>query len=80
MIPWKVYKAMAQITEAHHGFGQQSSGKILSACGKVIHDQNKFIMLVKDEISATGFDLADLFPSPKWLHEISWWRPTQRRM
>uniref|UniRef100_M1B0M1 Cytochrome P450 n=3 Tax=Solanum tuberosum TaxID=4113 RepID=M1B0M1_SOLTU len=40
--------------------------------GKIIHDRNKFIMLVKDIYSLIGgFDLTDLFPSQKWLHNIS---------
>nr|XP_016436344.1 PREDICTED: premnaspirodiene oxygenase-like [Nicotiana tabacum] len=44
----------------------------VSAFGKVIHDQDKLIMLVKDvTLLAGGFDLANLFPSRKWLHEIS---------
>ncbi|XP_016446862.1 premnaspirodiene oxygenase [Nicotiana tabacum] len=49
-----------------------SSVTCRSAFGKVIHDQDKLIMLVKDvTLLAGGFDLADLFPSRKWLHEIS---------
>ncbi|KAJ8541588.1 hypothetical protein K7X08_002404 [Anisodus acutangulus] len=43
-----------------------------SAFGKVVHDQDKLIMLVKEAISlSAGFDVADLFPSLKWLHRIS---------
>ncbi|WMV26554.1 hypothetical protein MTR67_019939 [Solanum verrucosum] len=43
-----------------------------SVSGKIIHDRNKFIMLVKDIYSLIGgFDLTDLFPSQKWLHNIS---------
>ncbi|XP_059280212.1 premnaspirodiene oxygenase-like [Lycium ferocissimum] len=43
-----------------------------SVCGKVVHDQDKLIMLVKDVVSlATGFELAEMFPSRKWLHKFS---------
>lgn len=43
-----------------------------SVSGKVILDRNKLIMLVKDIYYLIGgFDLADLFPSQKWLHNIS---------
>ncbi|XP_015072752.1 premnaspirodiene oxygenase-like [Solanum pennellii] len=43
-----------------------------SAFGKVVHDQDKLIMLVKECVSlSSGFDLTDLFPSYKWLHGIS---------
>ncbi|WMV26518.1 hypothetical protein MTR67_019903 [Solanum verrucosum] len=43
-----------------------------SVSGKIIHDRNKFIILVKDIYSLIGgFDLTDLFPSQKWLHNIS---------
>nr|XP_016497448.1 PREDICTED: premnaspirodiene oxygenase-like [Nicotiana tabacum] len=49
-----------------------SSVTCRSAFGKVIHDQDKLIMLVKDISSlAAGFDLADMFPSRKWLHKIT---------
>ncbi|XP_059280215.1 premnaspirodiene oxygenase-like [Lycium ferocissimum] len=43
-----------------------------STSGRVIHDRNKLIMLVKNIYSLCGgFDLTDLFPSQKWLHNIS---------
>ncbi|KAK4352605.1 hypothetical protein RND71_028123 [Anisodus tanguticus] len=43
-----------------------------SVSGKIVHDRNKLIMLVKDVYSLIGgFDLTDLFPSQKWLHNIS---------
>ncbi|KAK4722076.1 hypothetical protein R3W88_012309 [Solanum pinnatisectum] len=43
-----------------------------SVSGKIIHDRNKFIILVKDIYSLIGgFDLTDLFPSQKSLHNIS---------
>ncbi|XP_059281762.1 premnaspirodiene oxygenase-like [Lycium ferocissimum] len=43
-----------------------------SVCGKVVHDQDKMIMLVKGVISlSTGFELADMFPSRKWLHNFN---------
>ncbi|XP_060205420.1 premnaspirodiene oxygenase-like [Lycium barbarum] len=43
-----------------------------SALGKLIHNQDTLIMLIKDvALLAAGFDLADLFPSRKWLHGIS---------
>lgn len=43
-----------------------------SASGKTVHDQDKLIMLVRELfLFAGGFDLADLFPSLKWLHNIN---------
>ncbi|XP_016566702.2 premnaspirodiene oxygenase-like [Capsicum annuum] len=41
-----------------------------SAFGKVIHGQDKLIMLVKDIALLAGYDLTSLFPSQKWLHDI----------
>ncbi|KAK4735833.1 hypothetical protein R3W88_010094 [Solanum pinnatisectum] len=42
-----------------------------SAFGKIIHGQDKLIMLLKDiTLLAGGFDLTDVFPSRKWLHGI----------
>ncbi|CAN4086601.1 unnamed protein product [Withania somnifera] len=41
-----------------------------SAFGKKINGQDKLIGLVKDVASLAGFDLTELFPSQKWLHEI----------
>ncbi|KAK4362064.1 hypothetical protein RND71_017305 [Anisodus tanguticus] len=43
-----------------------------SAFGKKIHGQDKLITLINDvTLLAAGFDLADFFPSRKWLHKIS---------
>lgn len=43
-----------------------------SAFGKVVHDQDKLIMLVKEVVLLSGgFDLANLFLSHKWLHGIT---------
>ncbi|XP_019190764.1 PREDICTED: premnaspirodiene oxygenase-like [Ipomoea nil] len=39
-------------------------------------DQERFIVLAKDVLSlAGGFDVADLFPSKKWIHYISGTKP-----
>ncbi|KAK4350100.1 hypothetical protein RND71_029413 [Anisodus tanguticus] len=57
---------------SYMGLFSKGSLRLWSAIGKVIHDQDKLIMLVKDVAAlAAGFDLADLFPSQKWLHKIS---------
>ncbi|WMV26515.1 hypothetical protein MTR67_019900 [Solanum verrucosum] len=43
-----------------------------SAFGKVVHDQDKLIMLVKEVVSlSSGFNLTDLLPLHKWFHGIS---------
>ncbi|KAH0762983.1 hypothetical protein KY290_019056 [Solanum tuberosum] len=42
-----------------------------SAFGKIINGQDKLIMLIKDiTLLAGATELADLFPSRKWLHQI----------
>ncbi|XP_059290448.1 premnaspirodiene oxygenase-like [Lycium ferocissimum] len=60
------------INLSHRIFWFTSSVTCRSAFGKIIHGQDKLIMLIKDVTSlATGFDLGDFFPSRKWVHEVS---------
>ncbi|KAG5611382.1 hypothetical protein H5410_022663 [Solanum commersonii] len=49
-----------------------SSMTCRSAFGKVFKEQDKFIQLIKEVIGlAGGFDVADIFPSLKFLHVLS---------
>ncbi|KAE8039269.1 hypothetical protein FH972_011697 [Carpinus fangiana] len=52
-----------------------------AAFGKKCQDQEKFIQIVKDVIKlASGFNIADFFPSIKILHVISGVRPKLEKM
>jgi len=52
-----------------------------AAFGKKCQDQELFIQIVKDVIAfASGFNMADFFPSIKLLHVISGVRPTLEKM
>ncbi|PON94058.1 Cytochrome P450, E-class, group I, partial [Trema orientale] len=52
-----------------------------AAFGKESKDQERFIMIVKESIRvAGGFELADVFPSVKFLHVISGARPKLEKL